>query len=126
RSAERAELPGGVGEPLLECRRDIQDERPRVGGLVDDVGHRQDVVVVFARHRTLRRARSALDDRTMPSFCNVTLAYGKYNSRPMDSRDTPEQAELRPTAPRLARELGPRTVADRGDRTPRSPPTAEE
>jgi alkylation response protein AidB-like acyl-CoA dehydrogenase len=30
----------------------------------------------------------------------------------MDVRDTPEQAELRRTARRLARELGPRTVAD--------------
>jgi alkylation response protein AidB-like acyl-CoA dehydrogenase len=34
----------------------------------------------------------------------------------MDSRDTPEQAELRRTARRLARELGPRTVADLDDR----------
>src|SRR5215467_2886704 len=35
----------------------------------------------------------------------------------MDTRDTPEQAELRRTARRLARELGPRTVADLADRT---------
>jgi alkylation response protein AidB-like acyl-CoA dehydrogenase len=35
----------------------------------------------------------------------------------MDTRDTPEQAELRRTARRLARELGPRTVADLDDRT---------
>src|SRR5215470_14884873 len=35
----------------------------------------------------------------------------------MDTRDTPEQAELRRTARRLARELGPQTVADLGDRT---------
>src|SRR5262249_53999596 len=34
----------------------------------------------------------------------------------MDTRDTPEQAELRRTARRLARELGPRTVADLTDR----------
>src|SRR5215469_18170324 len=34
----------------------------------------------------------------------------------MDVRDTPEQAELRRTARRLARELGPRTVADLTDR----------
>ena len=34
----------------------------------------------------------------------------------MDTRDTPEQAELRRTARRLARELGPRSVADLGDR----------
>jgi alkylation response protein AidB-like acyl-CoA dehydrogenase len=34
----------------------------------------------------------------------------------MDSRDTPEQAELRRTARRVARELGPRTVADLDDR----------
>jgi alkylation response protein AidB-like acyl-CoA dehydrogenase len=34
----------------------------------------------------------------------------------MDTRDTPEQAELRRTARRLARELGPRTVADLNDR----------
>ena len=34
----------------------------------------------------------------------------------MDVRDTPEQAELRRTAHRLARELGPRTVADLDDR----------
>jgi alkylation response protein AidB-like acyl-CoA dehydrogenase len=34
----------------------------------------------------------------------------------MDARATPEQAELRRTARRLARELGPRTVADLGDR----------
>jgi alkylation response protein AidB-like acyl-CoA dehydrogenase len=34
----------------------------------------------------------------------------------MDTRDTPEQAELRRTARRLARELGPRTVADLDDR----------
>jgi alkylation response protein AidB-like acyl-CoA dehydrogenase len=34
----------------------------------------------------------------------------------MDIRDTPEQAELRRTAGRLARELGPRTVADLDDR----------
>src|SRR5262249_10740003 len=52
----------------------------------------------------------------MSGFCNVTLAYGKYNSRPMDTRDTLEQAELRRTARRLARELGPRTVADLADR----------
>src|SRR5262245_40060108 len=35
----------------------------------------------------------------------------------MDIRDTPEQAELRRTARRLARELGPRRVADLDDRT---------
>lgn len=34
----------------------------------------------------------------------------------MDTRDTPEQAELRRTARRLARELGPRSVADLDDR----------
>jgi alkylation response protein AidB-like acyl-CoA dehydrogenase len=34
----------------------------------------------------------------------------------MDTRDTPEQAELRRTARRLARELGPRTVAGLDDR----------
>jgi alkylation response protein AidB-like acyl-CoA dehydrogenase len=34
----------------------------------------------------------------------------------MDVRDTPEQAELRRTARRLARELGPRIVADLDDR----------
>ena len=34
----------------------------------------------------------------------------------MDTRDTPEQAELRRTSHRLARELGPRTVADLDDR----------
>jgi hypothetical protein len=34
----------------------------------------------------------------------------------MDTRDTPEQAELRRTARRLARELGPHTVADLADR----------
>src|SRR5262249_27242276 len=34
----------------------------------------------------------------------------------MDIRDTPEQAELRRTARRLAHELGPRTVADLDDR----------
>jgi alkylation response protein AidB-like acyl-CoA dehydrogenase len=34
----------------------------------------------------------------------------------MDTRDTPEQAELRRTARRLARELGPRIVAGLGDR----------
>jgi alkylation response protein AidB-like acyl-CoA dehydrogenase len=33
----------------------------------------------------------------------------------MDVRDTPEQAELRRTALKLARELGPRSVADLGD-----------
>jgi alkylation response protein AidB-like acyl-CoA dehydrogenase len=33
----------------------------------------------------------------------------------MDTRDTPEQAELRRTARRLARDLGPRTVADLDD-----------
>jgi len=33
----------------------------------------------------------------------------------MDARDTPEQAELRRTARRLARALGPRTVADLDD-----------
>jgi alkylation response protein AidB-like acyl-CoA dehydrogenase len=37
----------------------------------------------------------------------------------MDTRATPEQAELRRTARRLARELGPRNVADLADR-PRS------
>src|SRR5262245_40515039 len=62
------------------------------------------------------RHGSAVDDRTKSAFCNVTLACGKYNSRPMDTRDTPEQAELRRTARRLARELGPRTVADLADR----------
>ena len=35
----------------------------------------------------------------------------------MDTRDTPEQAELRRTARQLARELGPRTVADLDDGT---------
>lgn len=35
----------------------------------------------------------------------------------MDTRDTPEQTELRRTARRLARELGPRRVADLDDRT---------
>src|SRR5262245_25676169 len=34
----------------------------------------------------------------------------------MDTRDTPEQAEVRRTARRLAHQLGPRTVADLGDR----------
>lgn len=34
----------------------------------------------------------------------------------MDTRDTPEEAELRRTARRLARELGPRIVADLDDR----------
>ncbi|HEY8156708.1 MAG TPA: acyl-CoA dehydrogenase [Myxococcota bacterium] len=34
----------------------------------------------------------------------------------MDTRDTPEQAELRRTARQLARQLGPRTVADLDDR----------
>jgi alkylation response protein AidB-like acyl-CoA dehydrogenase len=34
----------------------------------------------------------------------------------MDVRDTPEQAQLRRTARRLGRELGPRTVADLSDR----------
>src|SRR5262249_4885760 len=34
----------------------------------------------------------------------------------MDTRDTPEQAELRRTARRLARDLVPRTVSDRDDR----------
>ena len=38
----------------------------------------------------------------------------------MDTRDTPEQAELRRTARRLARELGPRIVADLDDRKPPS------
>src|SRR5262245_41309540 len=33
----------------------------------------------------------------------------------MDTRDTPEQAELRRTARQLARELGPRTVVDLAD-----------
>jgi len=33
----------------------------------------------------------------------------------MDARDTPEQAELRRTARQLARQLGPRTVADLAD-----------
>jgi alkylation response protein AidB-like acyl-CoA dehydrogenase len=37
----------------------------------------------------------------------------------MDTRDTPEQAELRRTARRLARELGPRIVADLDDRARR-------
>jgi len=35
----------------------------------------------------------------------------------MDTRDTPEQAELRRSARQLARELGPATVADLGDTT---------
>jgi alkylation response protein AidB-like acyl-CoA dehydrogenase len=35
----------------------------------------------------------------------------------MDTRDTPEQAELRRAARQLARELGPRTVADLDDTT---------
>src|SRR4029450_4986148 len=35
----------------------------------------------------------------------------------MDTRDTPEQAELGRTARRLAREPGPRAVADLADRT---------
>ena len=33
----------------------------------------------------------------------------------MDARDTPEQAELRRTARQLARQLGPRIVADLDD-----------
>ena len=33
----------------------------------------------------------------------------------MDARDTPEQAELRRTARRIARELGPRSVSDLDD-----------
>jgi alkylation response protein AidB-like acyl-CoA dehydrogenase len=37
----------------------------------------------------------------------------------MDARETPEQAELRRTARQLARELGPRSVADLDDRTRR-------
>jgi hypothetical protein len=37
----------------------------------------------------------------------------------MDARDTPEQAELRRSARQLARQLGPRTVADLGDGTRR-------
>src|SRR5262249_21894746 len=60
--------------------------------------------------------RSAVDDRTPAGFCNVTLACDKYNSRLMDTRDTPEQAELRRTARRLARELAPRTGAQLADR----------
>src|SRR5580704_11168887 len=35
----------------------------------------------------------------------------------MDTRDTPEQAELRRSARQLARELGPATVADLDDAT---------
>ncbi|HMG25326.1 MAG TPA: acyl-CoA dehydrogenase, partial [Acidimicrobiia bacterium] len=35
----------------------------------------------------------------------------------MDTRDTPEQAELRRSARRLAHELGPATVADLADET---------
>ena len=35
----------------------------------------------------------------------------------MDTRDTPEQAELRRSARQLARELGPPTVADLDDQT---------
>ena len=35
----------------------------------------------------------------------------------MDTRDTPEQAELRRAARQLARELGPATVADLDDAT---------
>src|SRR5262249_35649734 len=62
------------------------------------------------------RERGAVDDRTPAGVCNATLAYGKYNSRFMDTREPPEQAELRRTARRLARELGPRTVADLADR----------
>src|SRR5262245_39052508 len=52
----------------------------------------------------------------MSGFCKVTLICYKCDSRLMDTRDTPEQAELRRTARRLARELGPRTVADLTDR----------
>ena len=52
----------------------------------------------------------------MSGFCKVTLICYKCDSRFMDTRDTPEQAELRRTARRLARELGPRTVADLADR----------
>ena len=53
----------------------------------------------------------------MPGFCKVTLIYDKDSSHLMDTRDTPEQAELRRTARRLARELGPRRVADLDDHT---------
>src|SRR5262249_34404599 len=116
RRAERAVLPSGVGKAPVECRGDVEDERPRIGGLVDHAAHRQGVVAVFSQHRTSRRARGAVDDRPSSGFCNATLAYGKYNSRSMDTRDTPEQAELRRTAHRLAHELGPRTVADLADR----------
>ena len=58
-----------------------------------------------------------MNDRAIAVFCNQTLICYKYDSHPMDTRDTPEQAELRRTARRLARELGPRTVVDLADRT---------
>src|SRR5262245_14738948 len=59
---------------------------------------------------------SAVHNRTPAGFCKATLICGKYDSRRMDTRDTPEQAEVRRIARRLARELGPRTVADIDDR----------
>src|SRR5262245_22517712 len=59
---------------------------------------------------------SAVDDRPPAGFCNLTLACDKYDSRSMGTRGTPEQAELRRTARRLARQLGPRTVAELTDR----------
>src|SRR5262249_10118283 len=113
RRAKRAELPDDIGKTRLQCRRDLEDERPRVDGLVDHVGHRQGVVAVFSHHLALRQR---LHDRATSGFCKATLICGKYNSRSMDTRDTPEQSELRRTARRLARELGPRTVADLDDR----------
>jgi|GEM_PF-311467 len=49
-----------------------------------------------------------------PSFA-ITLSKNASMILPMDTRDTPEQAELRRTARQLARQLGPRTVADLDD-----------
>src|SRR5262249_41655162 len=51
RRAEGAVLSRDVGKAGLERRRDLENERPRVGGLVDHLGHRPAVEALFWRHR---------------------------------------------------------------------------
>lgn len=54
----------------------------------------------------------------MPPSASIALSNsGNYILPSVDTRDTPEQAELRRSAARLARELGPATVAELDDTT---------
>ncbi len=73
RRAERAELAGGVRERRRELAWDVEDERPGVGGLVDDCGHGEAVVLVVGRHRRCSRVGVSAMITTLSSFASVVL-----------------------------------------------------